>query len=68
MALQTLDVYTDTSIIQLRIRAYFYPKRSVNCSIKAVICIIIKIKGDVVKRATIHTYGDTGRGEANMPA
>ena len=55
-------------IIQLHIRTYVYPKRSVNCSIKAV--IIIKIKGDVIKRATIHTstYGDTGRGEANMSA
>ena len=39
-----LDVTNDTSIIQLRIR-------TVNCSIKAV--IIIKIKGDIIKRATI---------------
>ena len=57
---------TDTSIIQLRICTYFYPKRSVNCSIKAV--IIIKVKGGIIKRATIHTYGDTGRSEANMSA
>ena len=63
----TLDVgCSDTSIIQLRMRTYFYPKRSVSCSIKAV--IIIKVKGDIIKRATIHTYGDKGRGEANMSA